>query len=163
MLDSDSDIEQRLSAAALRYLSAREHTAQELQQKLTRKFGPEIKTGRISADEIDHVISQLTRDGLQSDERYVEVAIRSRIRKGYGPYYIEQELRYKGIDEALVRASEAWQDADWLALAADFKDRRFPEVGEHTRYEDPKSWQKALRTFKQRGFSSADIARVLSA
>lgn len=36
-------------------------------------------------------------DGLQSDERFVETFIRSRVSKGYGIHRIRRELQIKGI------------------------------------------------------------------
>ena len=113
-------------------------------------------------DEIESLLADLAESGLQSDARYVDVAIRSRKRKGYGPHYIERELRSKGISSHLIQASEEWHSTDWLNLAFDLKERRFPEIDGETQREDPKLWQKAVRTLQQRGFSSSHIAEVLN-
>ena len=113
------------------------------------------------ADLIECVLQELAEAGLQSDARYVDIAIRSRIRKGYGPHYIERELRSKGIQAHLIEASEEWQAADWFQLAHDLKARRFPNVDAKVREEDPKLWQKAVRTMQQRGFSSSHISEIL--
>lgn len=112
--------------------------------------------------EIENLLEELVETGLQSDARFVDVAIRSRKRKGYGPHFIERELRSKGIERDLIDASEEWQSADWLSLAFDLKERRFPGLDENARREEPKLWQKAVRTLQQRGFSSAHISQVLT-
>ena len=112
--------------------------------------------------EIEDLLADLADTGLQSDARYVDIAIRSRIRKGYGPHFIERELRSKGVGSDLIQSSEEWQAADWLSLAFDLKERRFPDIDPETRREAPKLWQKAVRTFQQRGFSSSHIAQVLN-
>ena len=108
------------------------------------------------------MLSDLAESGLQSDARYVDVAIRSRKRKGYGPHFIERELRSKGIGSHLIQASEEWQSTDWLSQAFEVKERRFPDISGETRRDEPKLWQKAVRTLQQRGFSSSHIAEVLN-
>jgi regulatory protein len=152
------EVPQRLYNAAIRYLGAREHTVTELRQKIARKFGCEF-----SDSEVDALLAELQAQGLQSDARYADVAVRSRVARGYGPYYIEQSLRAKGVAAEIVHETESWQSADWLQLALRVKERKFPLVTGETRYEDPKAWQKAVRSLQQKGFSSAIVARVIGA
>lgn len=154
--DQQTQIPQRLYSAAVRYLSAREHTASELRQKFARKFGREF-----SDEEVDALLEDLQAQGLQSDARYADVAVRSRVARGYGPYYIEQSLRSKGVAPEIVHATESWQSTDWLEVAQQLKERKFSSVTSETRYEDPKAWQKAVRTLQQKGFPSAIVARVI--
>jgi len=71
--------------SALRLLTRREHGAIELNDKLIQK-------GFDSA-EVKDAIDACQRLGLQSDERFVENYSRSRIRQGYGPLKISQELK----------------------------------------------------------------------
>jgi len=95
--------------SALRLLTRREHGAIELCNKLEKK-------GFSSSDAID-ALEACQRLGLQSDKRFVENYIRSRIRQGYGPLKISQELKAKRIDSDLIQA-ELYQERDnWLTHA----------------------------------------------
>src|SRR5688572_4006581 len=92
---------------ALGLLSRREHSSRELKTKLTaRGYEP---------DEVVETLATLERSQYQSDERYAEVLARSRIAAGYGPRFIEAELRTHGIPPACVRDQLAAED--WHARA----------------------------------------------
>ena len=161
-MNHESD-KQRLYNAAIRLLASREHSVLELKQKLNQRSARlKLSAAKQDLSElIDEVIQSLQEQGLQSDLRFAEAVVRSRISRGYGPFYIEQALRTKGISSAQLDEVEAWHLADWTALARELKDRRFPDVCAETRYEDPKSYQKAARALQQKGFSGSVIARVL--
>ncbi len=76
--------------ACLRLLTGRDHSKQELLQKLTVKgYDREIVLA---------VIDELAAEGWQDDLRYAKSYARSRILKGYGPVRIIYELRQNGID-----------------------------------------------------------------
>ncbi len=72
------------------YLALREHSQEELRQKLVHKGFPERLVNAVIEDFRDR--------GLQSDVRFVEVFTRSRLAKGFGAYRIRQELCQRGID-----------------------------------------------------------------
>lgn len=76
--------------ACLRLLTGRDHSKQELLQKLAAKgYDRDIALA---------VIEELADEGWQDDLRYAESYARSRILKGYGPVRIAYELRQNGID-----------------------------------------------------------------
>lgn len=91
-------------------LSRREHSRKELQQKLLQR--------EFLAEEISEVINYLVDNNYLSDQRYSESVFRLRVNKGFGKYYIEQELRQKGISNSLITALEQQQMIDWTAQAA---------------------------------------------
>jgi regulatory protein len=140
--------------SALGFLARREYSACELGRRLGRKY-PNLSQATVSA-----VVAQLTEDGLQSDRRFSESRIRSRLGKGYGPVYIRQDLVARGIDPAsaaqMLNEIVADEDIDWLAHARQLVERRHPHAA-----DDRHSWQRAARYLQNRGFPSDIIARAL--
>ena len=67
-------------AAAMDYLSRREHATDELFQKLLLK--------EYEADDISETLQHLTDQGLLSDSRFTEEFINLRISRGSGPLKI---------------------------------------------------------------------------
>jgi regulatory protein len=134
---------------ALHLLTRREHGARELCDKLERK-------GFSSADAKEAVDSCL-RLGLQSDDRFVEQYCRSRIRQGYGPLKISQELKSKGVDSDLIQRHLQQESNNWLNYALDVWQKKcrgqldlsFDEI------------QKQQRFLLYRGFSMDTIATVV--
>lgn len=102
---------------ALRQLARREQSRHELGQKLQR-HGHDV-------NEIDAALSQLRDDGYQSDARFAEMLVRSRIAQGYGPQRIRAELRSHAVDESLVGSALGDDATDWLALARAQMRRRY--------------------------------------
>ncbi|MDH3448313.1 MAG: recombination regulator RecX, partial [Gammaproteobacteria bacterium] len=103
---SDSKVEIRKKAMDL--LARREHSAQELRQKLTAR--------EFDNDAIEEAMRGLRDDGLQSDERFAESYINSRFNAGIGPRKIRFELRQRGIADELVDRyldlySERWDQS----------------------------------------------------
>lgn len=93
--------------AAVHLLSRREHGEQELLDKLIVKGHDPV-----AAEAALYKCKDLH---LQSDARYVENVCLARIRQGYGPVRIRQELLSKGIDKALVQEILESLQIDWLA------------------------------------------------
>lgn len=133
---------------ALGLLGRREHSRRELRSKLVQRG--------VEADEIETVFERLDEHDFQSDERFAEVLLRSRISQGHGPVRILAELRQHGItDEAARRAIDTAQP-DWQALADDLCRRRFRGP--------PADYAERIRRAQflaRRGFP-ADIARAAS-
>lgn len=95
--------------SALRLLTRREHGARELCEKLEQKgfSKTEAKEALASCQELD----------LQSDHRFVENYARSRIRQGYGPLRISQELKNKGVSIELIQHELQKEAESWLDYA----------------------------------------------
>jgi len=136
---------------AMDYLARREHGHVELEAKLT-KFGFESNTA-------EDAVAWLIDGGLQSDRRFVEAFVRSRINQGKGPAKIRADLREKGVDDSFV--SEGLQEAeqDWYALALDVRLKKFgPE-----RPADYKEKARQMRFLQSRGFEPDHIQAAVSA
>jgi regulatory protein len=138
-------VKKTASEQAVSYLARREHSALELRRKLE-------KAGFDPAD-IEHVLSQLQQADLQSDERFSESYVRSRINRGYGKTRIRMELQERGVADELITDSLQQAEVDWFALAAEVRSKRFGEQDP----EDFKSRAKQLRFLQYRGFSHDEI------
>ncbi|AZM94814.1 regulatory protein RecX [Vreelandella venusta] len=138
---------------AIQMLSRREYSRAELARKLQQKsFQP---------DEIDACLDRLEEQNLQSDERFAESFIRSRILRGQGGIRIKGELRQRGVDqETLTTAFAAVEEreaVDWFELAHDTLSRRFSSPG-----DTPKERAKRERFLATRGFNFEQIRYALS-
>jgi len=145
----------KLYSAAIRLLSRREHSAAELQQKLsTRDWGDE----EVSAEDIDELILELQRHGLQSDERFAESYINMRFNKGYGPVRIDNELRERGVSESIRRSCLQALAQQWEPLMRQVREKKFgkPIPGEY------KERARQMRFLQYRGFASETIRELLS-
>lgn len=95
--------------SAVRLLTRREHSALELYNKLKQKG--------YSSIEIKEALDTCQRMNLQNDGRFVEVYSHLRIRQGYGPLKISQELSSKGIDKGLIHQFLQQEQDNWLHYA----------------------------------------------
>lgn len=142
--------DQKAYSSAIRMLGGREHSEQELRSKLRRRYASQ------SDDQLDDLISELKELNLLSDVRYTESLIRSRVGKGYGPYFIQQELASKGVNKSLIASQLEIADVDWLSSAQDLVERKFPDAA-----IDETSWAKAIRFLQRRGFAGETVNSVL--
>jgi regulatory protein len=138
-------VKKTASEQAVSHLARREHSALELRRKLD-------KAGFDPAD-IEHVLTQLQQADLQSDERFSESYVRSRINRGYGKTRIRMELQERGVADELIKDSLQQAEVDWFALAAEVRSKRFGEQDP----EDFKSRAKQQRFLQYRGFSHDEI------
>lgn len=107
----------QLRRAAMDLLARREHSCRELYDKLGRRAqDPSLVRG---------VVAQLTEEGLQSDARFAESFLRSRMARGFGPHRIRLELAQRGVDRSLVEQVLSADDLDWRALMLEVAQRRF--------------------------------------
>ena len=77
-----------------KYLSIREHSKLELHNKLTQK-------GHDSID-IGDCIDEFSSKDIQSDTRFTEEFIRSKLKKNKGPRLVSSELTTRGISDSLI-------------------------------------------------------------
>ncbi len=95
-----------------------------------------------------------------NDEAFAENWARSRAEtRGYGPKRIEQELRTKGIGQALIREvmRETFDQVDESARAKSLLEKRFKSK----QLDDPKMLRRAVGFLKRRGYSSKVIFDLL--
>ncbi|MCS6944095.1 MAG: recombination regulator RecX [Sutterellaceae bacterium] len=138
-----------LRQQALAALARREHSRVELARKLKRTGAP------LPEAELARLLDELTRDGLLSDARFAEALVRARAPR-YGAARIAQEMRERGVPDALIRAAVAALNASEEARARAVWQKRFgaPAACAAER-------ARQARFLQQRGFSAAVIRRIL--
>ncbi len=151
-MDIGSAMTARLRSAALELLGRREHSRKELLGKLAVRF-------QLPADSAVLVscLLALAEAGYQSDERFAEVFMRSRRARGYGPVFIEQELRQRGLSADLIAAAIDRSDDSWIELAAEQRRKKFG-AGAVTALSEK---AKVMRFLRYRGFLSPQIEQAL--
>jgi regulatory protein len=150
--------EPTLRGKALRWLSQREHSRQELTQKLQRWLTDRERAGDPDAidrfEEIEPLLDALASAGHLSDERFVESRVNARSRR-FGNRRIEAELRQHGteIDAATkqhLQSSEAERARRVLAVKFEGCATESSERARRARF------------LAGRGFSSEAIKAALS-
>ena len=135
---------------AMDYLARREHSRDELYHKMEKAgFEPNVALD---------AIEQLQKDGLQSDRRFVDAFIESRIGQGKGPVRIRAELCQRGIRQAMIQEVLSETEQDWHALAKDIRVRKF---GADTP-EDFKDKVRQMRFLQYRGFEPDQVQAAVS-
>ncbi|MBE2895113.1 recombination regulator RecX [Spirabiliibacterium falconis] len=124
---------------AVGLLAHRDYSALEIQQKMQQKA--------IDEHTIAEVMSYCQQRGWQSNERFCDSFIRSRVQRGYGPLRIQQELKQKGIESALITERFASLNLDWFALAETVFKKKFTHFDGKLNTQ-----QKAWRFMTNRGF-----------
>ena len=100
--------------------------------------------------------SFLWEHGLQSDQRYLEDFVRSRLLKGSGPLKIAHELRTRGIDEGALDSYLSTQNIDWLDVATATYQKKYRNNTEM----DARERAKRVRFMQSKGFPSDIIFRL---
>ena len=134
---------------ALDLVSRREHSRHELMQKLDKRYPN-------STPIIEDALDKLETNKILDDERFAEMYLNSRARKGFGPKKIEMELHSKKVDSFFisnaVEAYENWLENAQKVLKKKFKDQK------PTDYQSKMKQKQFLFT---RGFSSPIIDKIL--
>ena len=136
---------------AMDYLARREHGRAELLAKLEKAgFDPDIS---------EDAVARLVDEGLQSDERFVEAFVRSRINQGKGPVRIRAELREHGVNGVVIDEALAAADENWYELAREVRLKKFGggQPG------DFKEKARQMRFLQSRGFDTDQIQFAVSA
>jgi len=102
---------------ALGLLARREHSARELKSKLALRG--------LDPAESAAALEKLRTKDYQSDARFGEMLVRSRIEGGYGPRWIMAELRTHGIAEAGAREMIESAEPDWQQVVRRQLRRRY--------------------------------------
>ena len=134
---------------ALDLVSRREHSRYELMQKLNKRFPETMPV-------IEEALDKLIANKILDDERFAEMYLNSRARKGFGPKKIEMELNSKKVDSFLIaNAIEAYES--WNENAENELKKKFKGI-QPTDYQ---SKMKQKQFLFNRGFSSQIIERIL--
>lgn len=138
--------------AAMNLLARREHSFQELLDKLSTRF-PELDP----AAQLRPVLERLREEGLQSDQRFAEAWVRYRSTRGIGPLKIRAELQPRRLAAELLDAALQQDGIDWEALCEEVFRRKFRP----SRKADLRELARWQRFLQQRGFGPAEIRTVL--
>jgi regulatory protein len=136
-----------LKARALRYLSAREHSRQELARKLSR-YAQE-------GDDIDALLDTLEAAKFLSEARFSESLVNRRSAR-FGNSRILQELKSHGIAADSLTGIKANLEQDEAARAREVWSRKFGKQP-----ADANERAKQMRFLIQRGFSSRAIQAAM--
>lgn len=101
--------ESELRDIAVRYLTRREYGVEELTQKLI------LRGADPSAAE--NVVADLAEENLVSDERFVEMYVRTRMQQLNGPVKIRAQLRGLGVSDRLIEQAMPDDPEDWFDIA----------------------------------------------
>ncbi len=135
---------------AVRLLARREHSAEEIRQKLVKR--------EFDASEIATALLELKQGDWQSDERFAEAYVRHRRMKGFGPVRIASELRERGVEESIANRYLYADDGIWLQTL----EREYQKKYHGSEYEDFKEKAKRMRFLQYRGFSTDQINEVIN-
>ncbi len=136
---------------AMDYLARREHARGELARKL--------ETAGFEADIAEDAIRRLAEEGLQSDRRFVESFVQSRINQGKGPVRIHADLGERGIASGLIDEILGDSGEDWYELARKIRVKKFGSALP----VDFKEKARQMRFLQYRGFEPDQIQRAVSA
>ncbi|MDG2289171.1 MAG: regulatory protein RecX [Woeseiaceae bacterium] len=130
---------------AMDFLARREYGQAELIKKLSDK-------GYIRKI-VEAAVVALTSEGLQSDDRFAEAFVQSRINQGKGPVRIRLDLSQRGISDAVTEMAIDESAADWHGLALNVRFRKFGA----SKPKDFKAKAKQMRFLQYRGFEQDHI------
>ena len=127
------------------FLARREYGRTELIRKLADKgFRRDIS---------EQAVMQLTEEGLQSDQRFAESFVQSRINQGKGPVRIRMDLGQRGISDTTIEIAIEEADPDWRALARAQRQKKFGAAAP----SDFKEKARQMRFLQYRGFEQDHI------
>lgn len=140
---------------ALRLLARREHSARELTFKLAARG--------FNRNQIDSAIARLQHEDYQSDERFTEVLVRSRISRREGPLKIRARLFDKGISDQLIDKYLPNNEDIWVRQASELDRLLCRREGVSVNERDNRElFARRARRLKNKGYGSAVISRVLN-
>ncbi len=143
-----SGFQPSLKGRALRLLSLREHSRQELERKL--------KPFEETPGELAEALDFLQAKDFINEQRVVESVVNSRSRK-LGASRVRQELQAKGLPaEAIAEAVQAMRSTE-LERAREVWQKKFGEAP-----QDATARAKQIRFLVSRGFAPEVVRRVVS-
>jgi len=135
----------QIRVKAMDYLARRDYGRDELVGKL-------VKAG-FDADQAATEVGRLTEEGLQSDRRFAESFVQSRINQGKGPVRIRQELKERGLASSTIDGALNESGEEWFELARHVRTRKFGAECP----QDFKEKARQMRFLLYRGFESDHI------
>jgi regulatory protein len=139
-----------LSELALRYAGRFATTRAKLRAYLKRKIRERGWTGERPA-ELEAIVNRFADLGYVDDRAYAMAKSRALTGRGYGKRRVVDALRVAGVDESDGEAARDHADADAVAAALRFAQRR--RIGPYatTSVSDPKEKEKAFAAIVRAG------------
>ena len=146
-----SDVE----AKAMHLLAQRDHSEDELRQKLAQRDYPQAL--------IDQAIERMKEYRYLDDERAARSMARMLIGQRWGPYQVKAKLKAKGFDEGEIAQAlqELVEEDTWLQAARERLASKFREEQGQGRMDDA-TRGRAYRHLQHRGFDGDTVRRALS-
>jgi regulatory protein len=130
---------------AMDFLARREYGQAELVRKLADKG--------YQRNIVEDEIARLGEEGLQSDTRFAEAFVQSRINQGKGPVRIRVDLSQRGIRDGVIDGALEESGCDWYELAISERIKKFGvELP-----ADFKEKARQMRFLQYRGFEQDHI------
>ena len=98
-------------------------------------------------------LARLGDEGLQSDTRFAEAFVQSRINQGKGPVRIRADLAQRGIQDGVVEGALEASACDWFELAGNERRKKFGSLAPG----DFKEKARQMRFLQYRGFEQDHI------
>ncbi len=156
---AEADVASKLRNKALRLLTTREHSREELMRKLAqakaRRARNEAKAPPPAKDDISRLIDDLIAQGWQSDDRYAEAIVR-RLTGQASRRFIEDKLAQTGIKKDVAQLALEALEQDENEVAKALWERRYGTVP-----GDDKDRQKQIRFLLSRGFRLGDAFKIV--
>lgn len=146
--EDELDVYKAIKQACLLYLVRREHSCQELLQKVSAKG--------FARKDIMSVLDEFIEEGLQSNARFAESYARSRVHKGFGPLRIQAELQQRGAGDCYFEMAVEDIAGSWNDLLEQVYSKKYGTV----RSLDFKEKLKRSRFLQQRGFPNDMVQRL---
>ncbi len=102
---------------AMDFLARREYGQAELVRKLADKGYQRAA--------VEDAIARLADEGLQSDTRFAEAFVLSRVNQGKGPVRIRADLAQRGLCDGVIEGALEEAGADWFELARRERSKKF--------------------------------------
>lgn len=153
------DAAQKLRNRALRLLTTREHSREELLRKLAQakvqRNREQAKAPKPDKDDIASLVDDLAAQGWQSDDRYAEAIVR-RLTGQASRRFIGEKLAQAGIKKEVAEIALEALEQDEKEVALALWTRRFGDVP-----KDDKERQRQIRFLLSRGFHLGDAFKLV--
>lgn len=153
----DAEKKQVILRKACFYLGRRDYSKKELEEKLLKKYGLEME------ETVKDILAFLEEKGWQSDERFEEVFVRSKIRKGIGPSRIRSELKLKGIE---ITENSQMEETNFEEIAEESIVKKYSKDlrgWKSLEYDDKQKIKAKINRFlAYRGLPFVDLEKVVA-
>jgi regulatory protein len=127
------------------FLARREYGCEELAKKLADKG--------YKRPVVEDELARLAEEGLQSDTRFAEALVLSRVNRGKGPVRIRADLAQRGIRDGVIEGALEAAACDWFELAGEQRRKKFG-AGAPAHFKEK---ARQMRFLQYRGFEQDHI------